>query len=443
MKRIKTSTLFIAFIAIVLGVFTHKGVTAQGNVSVSLDLFYNELSPHGYWETDANYGDMWYPNVDDSFQPYGSDGYWAMTEYGNTWVSNYDWGWAPFHYGRWVHTPHRGWGWIPGYEWGPAWVDWRSGGGYYGWAPMGPNVSISVGLPLNLWIFLPSRRIYDRYHNRYWDRGHRNIYNRTTIIHNTYVVNNNRYYGGPSRRDVERHLGRNVNVRNLRSTNRPGRSRADNRSVSIYRPERNNNSRASVRGDASNRTRNGISRNNNTSRNDRSTAPNTRISREKNNTSRTNRTGTQNNRIQGGKTSGRSSSTTARSTSKRNEVNNDNVNRSRGNTSGRAVGNNSPRRSRQPATSNRERRTAPSVQQRSHSRSNTQKATPRVNRTQRSAPSPQRSAPKHQRSSAPRVQQASHRSSSSPRVSRPSQSHKASGGTSRSSRSNAGGRGQR
>ncbi|MGO3307243.1 MAG: DUF6600 domain-containing protein, partial [Sphingobacterium sp.] len=142
MKRKNTPILMLAFVATILSIFTHKEVTAQGNVSVSLDLFYNELSPYGYWETDANYGDMWYPNVDDNFQPYGSNGYWAMTEYGNTWVSNYDWGWAPFHYGRWVRTPHHGWGWIPGYEWGPAWVDWRSGGGYYGWAPSQPNVTV-------------------------------------------------------------------------------------------------------------------------------------------------------------------------------------------------------------------------------------------------------------------------------------------------------------
>src|SRR5690606_30832615 len=174
-------------------------------------------------------------------------------------------GWAPFHYGRWVHTPHRGWGWVPGYEWGPAWVDWRSGGGYYGWAPMGPSISVSVGVPLNLWIFLPSRRIYDRHHHNYWDRGHRNVYNRTTIINNTYVVNNNRYHGGPSRRDVERHMGRKVTVRNIRSTDRPGRSRADNKSVSMYRPQGNNNGRGNnVRSRGNDKSVNGSSRNSST-----------------------------------------------------------------------------------------------------------------------------------------------------------------------------------
>jgi hypothetical protein len=33
----------------------------------------------------------------------------------------------------------RGWGWVPGTMWGPAWVSWRSGGGYAGWAPLPPR----------------------------------------------------------------------------------------------------------------------------------------------------------------------------------------------------------------------------------------------------------------------------------------------------------------
>src|SRR5690606_41074587 len=97
------------------------------------------------------------------------------------------------------------WAWIPGYEWGPAWVDWRSGGGYYGWAPMSPGISVNVnvGVPLDLWVFLPTARIYDQHLPRYWSHGHRNIYDRTTIINNTYIVDNRRYYGGPARRDLE------------------------------------------------------------------------------------------------------------------------------------------------------------------------------------------------------------------------------------------------
>ncbi len=67
-------------------------------------------------------------------------GYWALTDYGNTWVSDYPWGWAAFHYGRWHFDKYYGWEWIPGHVWGPAWVSWRHGGGYYGWASPYPTV---------------------------------------------------------------------------------------------------------------------------------------------------------------------------------------------------------------------------------------------------------------------------------------------------------------
>src|SRR5829696_879022 len=64
-------------------------------------------------------------------------------DYGWMWASDYDWGWATFHYGRWVYDNFYGWLWMPGYEWSPAWVEWRSGGDYYGWAPLGPDFSFN------------------------------------------------------------------------------------------------------------------------------------------------------------------------------------------------------------------------------------------------------------------------------------------------------------
>jgi hypothetical protein len=97
--------------------------------------FYDDLSPYGQWVQTPEYGRVWIPDAGPDFQPYASNGHWVMTEYGNTWVSDYAWGWAPFHYGRWYQDRYRGWAWIPGRDWGPAWVSWRSGGGYYGWAP--------------------------------------------------------------------------------------------------------------------------------------------------------------------------------------------------------------------------------------------------------------------------------------------------------------------
>jgi hypothetical protein len=110
---------------------------------VSIDFFYNNLNG-GSWIEVGNYGYCWQPDVavrDSSWRPY-ADGYWAYTDLGWTWVSYEDYGWATYHYGRWVRLADYGWIWKPGYEWGPAWVSWRFGGGYAGWAPLPPETEV-------------------------------------------------------------------------------------------------------------------------------------------------------------------------------------------------------------------------------------------------------------------------------------------------------------
>ncbi|MFA7227139.1 MAG: DUF6600 domain-containing protein, partial [Dysgonamonadaceae bacterium] len=103
---------------------------------ISFGVFYQALAPYGRWINNREYGHVWIPNVGKNFRPYVTNGYWVMTNYGNTWVSDFEWGWGPFHYGRWYYDDIYGWAWIPGYEWAPAWVVWRNGGGFYGWAPL-------------------------------------------------------------------------------------------------------------------------------------------------------------------------------------------------------------------------------------------------------------------------------------------------------------------
>ena len=121
---------------------------------ISFQVFYDELLPYGDWIRDPVHGYVWVPYAEPNFQPYATNGHWVMSTYGNTWVSNYAWGWAPFHYGRWYFDDYLGWAWVPGYEWGPAWVNWRSNAGYYGWAPLGPGISIhvAVNIPSHHWI---------------------------------------------------------------------------------------------------------------------------------------------------------------------------------------------------------------------------------------------------------------------------------------------------
>ncbi|RYD88300.1 MAG: hypothetical protein EOP54_27470, partial [Sphingobacteriales bacterium] len=232
----------ITLIALLVVLASPNKTLAQGEY-VTDQVFYDELSPYGTWVYDPDYGNVWVPDVDQGFQPYGTNGYWALTSYGNTWVSDYEWGWAPFHYGRWRFDNYYGWTWIPGYEWAPAWVTWRQGGGYFGWAPLMPGLSIDVSfggynIPNNYWVFAPeayitSPNIYD-YYVPYNNRV--TIINRTTYINNTYVYNNRRYYSGPRSVEIQRATGRPVRVYNVNNASRPAERGVRNNNVNIYRP---------------------------------------------------------------------------------------------------------------------------------------------------------------------------------------------------------------
>ena len=191
---------------------------------VNYDDFQSSLSPYGNWMNYPGYGNVWVCNVA-GFQPYNTGGHWAYTRFGWTWVSDYAWGWAPFHYGRWSFDNAYGWFWVPGYTWGPAWVSWRTGGDYYGWAPLGPGLSVGVnvgfGIPAASWVFLPHRYMGFRNVNNYYVNRTQNvnIIRNTTIINNTTVINNNRFVAGPQRTEVERYTGQRVQPQNIVVTN--------------------------------------------------------------------------------------------------------------------------------------------------------------------------------------------------------------------------------
>ncbi len=216
---------YIIGLFLLMALFMPAPAKAQYN-DVSLETFYDELSLYGVWINDPQYGYVWRPDVDqEEFRPYYSNGHWEMTRYGNTWVSDYDWGWAPFHYGRWHHSSRRGWLWVPDTQWGPAWVSWRSGGGYYGWAPLGPgiNININIGprIPDYYWVFVPQRSIYYSRYPRYDSRRNMGIYQNTIIINNTYVYNRNRYYTGPGADEIRRVTRQPVTIYDVRDQ-RPG-----------------------------------------------------------------------------------------------------------------------------------------------------------------------------------------------------------------------------
>jgi hypothetical protein len=206
--------------------------------------FYDELAPYGTWVSDPQYGDVWIPDVAEDFRPYQTRGHWVLTEYGNTWVSEYPWGWATFHYGRWRYDDFYGWEWIPGYEWAPAWVSWRHGGGYYGWAPLTPGISISLSFgssyraPDSYWAFAPEAyinrpNIYNYYvpHTRVG-----NIIRNTSVVNNVYTNGGRRYIAGPGAADIQRYTHQRPRVYSINNASRPGAINVQNNTVNIFRP---------------------------------------------------------------------------------------------------------------------------------------------------------------------------------------------------------------
>jgi hypothetical protein len=188
-------------------------VVAPAPGQYTTTFFYDALSPYGTWVSDPGYGWVWEPaavRLNPYWRPYCDGGYWVWTDHGWYWQSDYSWGWAPFHYGRWTYLHHR-WCWVPGHTWAPSWVYWRSYDEGYGWAPLPPsshfdsrfgfsfhgkNVDFSFGFNLcdNDYVFVPRNRFLDhRLHSYALPRNHvTNIYNRTTVIKNTYIYKDNR-----------------------------------------------------------------------------------------------------------------------------------------------------------------------------------------------------------------------------------------------------------
>jgi hypothetical protein len=175
--------------------YTPEPASAQGSQDVAdVSVFYNALSPYGTWVMTPEYGQVWIPqHVSAHWQPYTA-GRWVYTDYGWTWVSDWEWGWAPFHYGRWTHISSYGWAWIPGTVWAPAWVAWRYGPGWVGWAPLPPQVVLPPSgvitqvevIPPFWFAFVEERRFVEPHIHGHIVRPARNA----TLIQVTHNVTN-------------------------------------------------------------------------------------------------------------------------------------------------------------------------------------------------------------------------------------------------------------
>jgi hypothetical protein len=220
-------------------------------VGLDVSYFYQALDPYGDWAWVRPYGWVWIPGrVAPGWRPY-YEGRWAWTEYGWMWVSNESWGWAVYHYGRWAWVNRLGWVWVPGTDWAPAWVAWRYGGGWVGWAPLPPGAAWRAGvgvqmagvqIDVNWWCFVEEVRLAEPRVHRYAVPAGRNV----TLYRQTQDVT--RYEARSGRvvnrsvavEPIERATRRAVPVHRVQDVTSPGLSvdeRAGAQEIRVYRPE--------------------------------------------------------------------------------------------------------------------------------------------------------------------------------------------------------------
>ncbi len=223
------------------GVYTNARYDGQ---DYSYNDFYELLAPYGQWIDDAHYGYVWSPDVDASFRPYFSKGYWAMTDFGNTWVSEYQWGWACFHYGRWTFDSYYGWLWVPGANWGPAWVSWRTGLGVFGWAPLAPGFEFNgkelnqYNPPKDWWVYLAPEYLYGGNYYRYlYGAAGSNVSKKNTSpVDNTYTQNGVTLVAGPRTKQVEERGIKQVQLYRINNTGTPRAEYVHHDVVKMFRP---------------------------------------------------------------------------------------------------------------------------------------------------------------------------------------------------------------
>jgi hypothetical protein len=245
-----------------------------GGGTVSFQTFYDQLGNQGTWVQTDDYGYVFQPNITDSdWQPY-SNGYWVETDEGFTWVSDEPWGWATYHYGRWANIDGMGWVWVPGYRWAPAWVSWRYGGGYCGWAPLPPetlygaeydeprtrvgfgfhfggDVDVSFHIGPGCYNFVRVEDMGERDYRHHIVNRYNNytIINQTTNITNINVTNNNfnnndggsrRFNGvaagGPPVNEVNAHARERIPTVQLAASNQAGKSNLQGNTLAVFAP---------------------------------------------------------------------------------------------------------------------------------------------------------------------------------------------------------------
>jgi hypothetical protein len=216
--------------------------------------YYDYLAPHGVWVSYPPYGFVWVPlHVGYRWRPY-SAGRWLWTDYGWTWIAREDWGWIPFHYGRWGWDRALGWFWVPGTVWAPAWVSWRWGEEYIGWAPLPPGVEFAPGmgirgpydLPDSYWVFVEGRYFQHDDLDRYALPFERNSTARRFTENKSELALRDRqiFNDGVDVEEVRRLTRTAVSRHELEDAKGPNDNGVSGRSVRIFRPAMKKNEAA-------------------------------------------------------------------------------------------------------------------------------------------------------------------------------------------------------
>ncbi|MCX7668524.1 MAG: hypothetical protein N2439_00435, partial [Anaerolineae bacterium] len=216
--------------------------------SDSYRYFYQQLAPLGEWLYISGHGYCWRPaGVSGDWRPYW-DGHWAWSECGWTWVSSEPWGGSTYHYGRWMLTSGYGWVWVPGRQWAPAWVCWRHGPGFVGWAPLPPGALSgaafyreAIGLGVGCWTMVHERDFLAPRCATVALPAHRcaELMPRTTHVTGVRFVHNVVMNTGPAHRHMEQVAGRPLPPMRLRgreATFDDMRTRVESGAVIVARP---------------------------------------------------------------------------------------------------------------------------------------------------------------------------------------------------------------
>lgn len=246
-------TLIIAAALLVSIAFTGSSALGQVSLNISFGDFYGSLSPYGEWVYVDDGVYAWRPGrIVHGWMPY-TYGRWVWSAYGWYWVSDEPWSWAVYHYGRWHYDDWYGWIWIPGYDWAPAWVEWRYGPEYVGWAPLGPYAlwsahrgmyySQAYRAPYDHWTFVAhgSMTRPDVYRYRYRGDEVRRAYGASRYTGSVRYRNGVVETRGPDREYVERRGKVRIGTADVVDVSDYSRVRAtrqgDRERIEVYRPQ--------------------------------------------------------------------------------------------------------------------------------------------------------------------------------------------------------------